>query len=158
MDEAGEIGTCTRSAEKIRLVEQDGERVAAVRRTDAEGFQFLAGYQHARGIGGLAEGFFQLRVADELEGGLHAGGGSARRHLVLPQLGDLALDNTVRRLPQVAARSPDRFRRHGSLGWRAGWQVVAHHIGVAASLAIRRSPASTQLVRSRRPSSVAPHS
>src|SRR4051812_1507369 len=98
---------------ELRLVEQDGERVAAVRRTDAEGFQFLAGYEHAPGIGGLAEGFFQLRVADELERGLHAGGGSTGRHLVLPQLRDLALDDTVRRLAQIAARSLDGLRRDG---------------------------------------------
>jgi hypothetical protein len=36
-------------------------------------------------------------------------------YLVLPQLRDLALDDTVRRLAQVAARSQDGFRRDGSL-------------------------------------------
>jgi len=33
--------------------------------------------------------------------------------------------------------------RHSDSGWPAGWQVMTHYIAVAASLAIRRSPAST---------------
>src|SRR4051812_3138049 len=34
--------------------------------------------------------------------------------------------------------------RHPGTVWPAGWQAMTHYIGVVASLAIRRSPASTQ--------------
>ena len=54
-------------------------------------------------------------VADELEGGLHARGGRALRDLVVPELRDLALDNPMCRLAQVAAGLQDGRGVHGSL-------------------------------------------
>src|SRR5262245_30636306 len=40
--------------------------------------------------------------------------------------------------------SPAFSCRHSGIAWPAGWQVMAHYIGVVASLAIRWSPVSNK--------------